>query len=82
MKDNIYDTVLERTVNRIDMVSDRISKNFKNVKPFNKQPVDPVEQVYQYNQLTPQMWSSLRQSMGDQIVNEYIYKMEDLKRRL
>ena len=82
MKENVFDKVVERTVNRIEMATDRIGKNFKGVKPFDKEPVTDADKLYGYNQITPDMFMDLRQSMGNDVVDDYIWEMEEIKRRM
>lgn len=81
MKDNIYDNVLDKTMKRIERASDRIAKNFKNVKPFQKEPLKNKELLLSYEMLTPDDMNQLISRHGRNAVNEFIGEMEQEKVR-
>ena len=70
-KENLYDAVLNRLLSRIEMASDRISTNFKAVKPFDKERVDPKEAMLDFDDMM-QREPELRQNFGDDIVDAYL----------
>tara|TARA_Y100000310_G_scaffold199556_1_gene199532 strand:- start:1324 stop:1584 length:261 start_codon:yes stop_codon:yes gene_type:complete len=81
VKKNIYDSVVDRVVKRVEMVSDKIGENFKGVKPFQKEPLSPADQLYTFNQITPEIETMMRQEMGDETVDDYFAKMNQLRRK-
>ena len=81
MKTNIYDTVVEKTLNRIEKVSDRIAANFKGVTPFNKERMPTKDLLNAYQSLTPEDMNSFIQTYGRDTVNNFISEMEMLKQK-
>lgn len=81
MKDNIYDKVLEKTLKRVEMASDRIAKQFKNVKPFDKEPIPKKELLDYYEMLTAEDMQYLVQQHGEDVINGFIADMEQYKWR-
>ena len=79
--DGIYNDALEKIKNRIGNVSGKISKDFKGVRPFNKEVVSSREKLLQYSQFTPQVEQMSRQQFGDYVVDNYKLKMETLARK-
>ena len=79
MRDNIYDTVLDKTMARVDKVSTTLATKFKNVKPFNKEPIPPKELLQAYQGLNMTDMVYLLQKHGRQKVNDLIYELETLK---
>ncbi len=76
MKDNVYDEVLKRTLERVESVTDTISKNFKGVKPFDKKPIPPREVRRAYDSLSVDDMKFLIQRHGQEKVNQFIGEME------
>ncbi len=81
MKENVFDGVVDKTLNRIESVSDKIAKNFKGMKPFNKEPIKNKDLLNAYNSLTPQEMQTLVQTYGTDSINNFIGEMENLKMR-
>ncbi len=81
MKEGIYNRVLARMTNRIERVSDRMAKEFKNTRPFDQQPVDPRESLMQFSKMTPQDIMGMRQHFGNEVVDDYLLNMAQLTRR-
>lgn len=80
-QDNLYDRVFDQVMARIEKASDLLGRNFKNVKPFQKEPVDNKELLFYYEQLTPLDMRWLIERHGEAKVNDFIYEMETKKRR-
>jgi hypothetical protein len=76
MKPNIYDLVLDKTVKRVDDVSTKIATQFKNIKPFNKEPIPKSEMLNAYRGLTMDDMVYLIQKHGRDKVNDLIYELE------
>lgn len=72
---------MSQTIKIVDGVTGYMAKEFKNVKPFDKNAVSPKEQQYWYDQLSREDMGYLIQKHGSQKVNEFIYKMESLKEK-
>ena len=81
MKDNTYDLVLSKLEKRIDMASDRMAKNFKGMKPFDKEPIKTNELLQHYEGLTPEDIVYLIEQHGPNTVNDFIGEMETAKMR-
>ncbi len=79
MKDNLYDKIMDKTYSRIEKVSDRISHNFKNVKPFNKEPISEKDMLDSYGMLTSPDMEDLIKRYGYDEVNDFIGELELLK---
>ncbi len=80
-KPNFGDKVLDRTMNLTQSVMDYIGKEYQNVKPFDKEAIQAREQLFWYDQLQPVDMMLLRVKHGDEKLNEYIYKMGQLKNK-
>ena len=81
MDKSIYDLVVDELVSRQKDVRVELSNRFRRTKPFRTQKVSNEELLYNYSQITPEMEMSLRQSMGEEAIDDYNIKMENLKRR-
>ena len=81
MKRSIPDTATDKIIKMREMVKGKLSEEYKGTRPYRQDPIPPREQLYQYSQITPEVFMSLRQSLGDDNVNEFVMKMEKLKER-
>jgi len=81
MKENPFDKVVDKTLSRMESVSDGLAKNFKGMKPFNKEPIKNRDLMNAYNSLTPQEMQQLVQTYGTDTINGFIGEMENLKMR-
>jgi len=78
---NIADKVVDGVIERHGKVRARLVEQYKKTKPFRQEPIDPVEMLYHYNQLTPENINELIQVYGRESVNSLIMNMENLKAR-
>ena len=78
---NVFDIATDILKERLNLAFGELKEQFKGTNPYRKEPVSPKEQIYQYSQITPEMEMSLRQSLGDDVVDDYKFKMEKLLRR-
>lgn len=78
-KVNIGDSVLSEVMKGIGKVTDYVSKEFKSVKPFDKEKIDPREQLFWYEQLGIEDMNYLVQKYGEDAVNKYVYEMTMLQ---
>lgn len=76
MKDNIYDEVLARTLQRVDKAATKVAEQFKNVKPFDKEQIPKRELVGAYRGLSVPEMHQLIEKYGADVVDEFIYEME------
>lgn len=81
MRDNVYEKALNNVVERINLASQSLSKQFKNTMPFGTKKIDNSEMLSYYNGLTPEDMGFLIQKHGRDKVNTFIQNMELLKRR-
>lgn len=81
-KVTLMDRVVDKLHGRRTLVRSKLAEQFKKTKPFRMEEISPEEQVYWYNQLTPEMEQTFRQQAGDDVMDKYIGKMESLKRRM
>ncbi len=81
MKRSIPDVATDKVLQMREMVKGKLSAEYKGTRPYRQDPVSPREQLYQYSQITPEIIMSLRQSMGDDVVNEFLGKMQVLQKR-
>ena len=77
MKENFFDNVLKKTLKRVDGATDRLSKQFKNVKPFDKEVIPKKELYSSYRMLTPEDMQALLQQHGPEVVDDFIKEMEE-----
>ena len=81
MKEGIYNRVLAKMLTRIENVSTRMAKEFKGTRPFDQEAVDNRQRLYDYSQLTPEKIQFARQNFGNEVVDNHILEMEQLKAR-
>lgn len=81
MKENVADNILARVNKTVGNVANRLSVQYKGVKPFDKQPVKPEDQLFWYEQLGIQDMDYLIEKHGRDAINEYVFNMETIKQR-
>ena len=81
LRRGIPDLATDKIIAMRGMVQNKLSAEYKGTRPYRQEPVSPREQLYNYAQMTPEMIMSLRQSMGEDVVNEFLGKMEHLRER-
>lgn len=64
---------------RMTGVSDNLAKRFQNVHPFDSREMTPEEQVWRFDQLTPQDMEMRIQTYGAEEVNAFIQRMETMR---
>jgi len=80
MRENPFDRIVDKTMARVERVSNKIGRDFKNMKPFDKEPVSDEDMLASYDMLTPEDMGSLIQYHGEEALNEFIGEMEMKKR--
>lgn len=81
MKNNLSDIIIDKLKERRDLVRNKLTEQYKGVKPFRMTPASDDELLGIYNQMTPEKMSELVAQQGEEKVNQYIEDMETLKRR-
>jgi len=81
MRDNVADSILSKINKRVEAVSRRLSKQYEGVKPFDSKQVSVKKQLDIYSQLTPEDMYFFMGKYGEDVVNNYIQNMEELKAR-
>ena len=76
MKTNLYDNILEGLTEMIEEVSDSISKEFKGVNPFDKEPVSKKQALFDFSQLGPEVQQALRDNLGEDTIDDYLNKLQ------
>ena len=80
-KKSVPDIATDKILQMREMVKRKLTAEYKGTRPYRQDPISPREQLYQYSQITPEILMSLRQSLGDDTINEFLGKMEKLKER-
>ena len=75
MAKNRFDSILEKMLDRIERVSTKMASEFKGTNPFDKESVSKKQLQYNFSQLTPEMQESLRQSLGDEAMDDFTKKI-------
>jgi len=81
MRHNRYDRINDRMLSRIERVTDRMTREFKNTNPFDKEPVSDDEMIRRYDGTTKEQWMELMNTHDPADVEQYKNEMENLKRR-
>lgn len=81
VKDNIYSSALDGAVEIIEEISGAIAEELKGAAPFDKEPIPDDEMLYEYNTMTFDKLNALIDLRGRDWVNQYIERMEMLKRK-
>ena len=79
IEESIYDLWVEELLERQRLVRGELKKRFKKTKPFRMEPMSREETLYNDSQITPEMKMSLRQSMGDDVMDDYEFEMQNLR---
>jgi len=84
MKENIADGILSEVVDLIGKASGYLKSEYGKSKPFAKQKVSTAERLYEYDQFRqqPETMDAKIEREGADAVNQYIYEMEQLKKRV
>ena len=80
-KKSVPDIATDKILQMREMVKGKLSAEYKGTRPYRQDPIPPREQLYQYAQMTPEIIMSLRQAMGDDVVNEFLGKMQTLQNK-
>jgi len=77
---NIFDIASDLLKTRLDNASVLMSKQFKGKDPYRQEKVEPVEQLYEFNQIPDEVKQQLRIQMP-QVYNKYEQDMNKIQER-
>jgi len=63
MKEGFWDTVTNELKSSMQYVRETVKNDFKNVKPYQKEPMKPADVMAQYLSLTEEQKGTYRQTM-------------------
>ena len=81
MSEGINNLTLKKMEDMIGRAMTQIDKQFKGVRPFDKQPITPKEQLFQFSQMSPSVATALRESVGEEAWTNYLMDINDIARR-
>ena len=81
MKNNLYEDALDGVEDVVNEVSQGIADEFKKAKPFDKEPIPNDQLLQAYVNLTPQDMQMFMQKYPKDVLEDFIFDMEDLKDR-
>ena len=81
LKKGLGDLVIDKLHERRLLVRQKLAQQYKRTKPFRMEEVSTAEQLYDFNQLTPEAMAELRQQAGNEAVDAYIASMTKLQAR-
>ena len=79
-RDNIFDIASDELKSRLDMAYGELRNQFKGTHPYRKDPLSPAEQLYNFNQIPPDVREQLRAQMGG-TYSQYEQKMLKIQER-
>lgn len=79
MESGFWDDVTTELKQSMQFLRMSVREDFKGTKPYRKDPPDPKQQLLDYDSLTPQDVEFARQNYGDEVVENYIRDMEQLR---
>ncbi len=78
VKTNRLDIITDLLNERINGVKEEVSRQFKGTNPYRQEPVSPQERIQKYLNTSPEQIQFMRQNFGNQAVDTYIAKMNEL----
>jgi len=83
MREAFGDRVLNKTLAKVERISDKIAERFKNVQPFDKEAVSEEELLYHYEmeRQDPNLMLQRLQRDGWEKTDKYIHDLEQLKQK-
>jgi len=81
MRKNRYDRIMDKMLNRIERVSDKMAKEFKGTNPFDKEPVSNDEALYEYENMGYEKFEQIANTQGLEAAVGWRDEMEALKQR-
>ena len=81
METSIFEDAVEILLERQRLTKLELKTRFKKTKPFRMEQVPTDEMMYEYNTMTPEKFNTLLNTYGEEVMNEFVYNMEMLKRK-
>ena len=81
METSIFEDAVEILLERQRLTKLELKARFKKTKPFRMEQVPTDEMMYEYNTMTPEKFNTLLNTYGEEVMNEFVYNMEMLKRK-
>ena len=83
MKEGFFNKVLDKAEERMERVSDRVTKEFKNTLPFDTEEISRTQMLQNYEMLNtkPDMIMHFVEKYGIETVKGFVQEMEDEKLR-
>lgn len=83
MRENRYDKILAKMTNRIERVSDKMAREFKNTNPFDQERIPDNERIMTYFDFldNPEVEQEWRMTAGDAAIDKYHLDMRELINR-
>jgi hypothetical protein len=79
MKENPADVVTNEILARVNKVSERISKQLKNTKPFAREMLPARTKIWAVDNLGLLDMEDFRKEFGDEAISKLLYEVEKLK---
>lgn len=81
MKENPFDRRMDKLLDYTNHISDKMDKEFKGMKPFDKEVISDEDMYKSYKMLTPTDMAFLIQKHSYEEVNEFVREMESYPMR-
>ena len=81
MREGIHNRTLEKIEGMLGRAKMQIDKDLKGVRPFDKQPITPREQLFQFSQMKPEVLEATRRAVGEEAWQNFLMDMSDIARR-
>ncbi len=78
MKNNKFDLVTDLVKHRINLAIGEAQRRFKNTNPYRMEKVTDEDRIRDYQTLTPEKIGFAKQNFGEDEVNAYLTKMQNL----
>ena len=81
MKENLGDKIVDKMKERLALTRTRLASIYKTTKPFRMESISKEEALYEYEHMGMEDMMNRITRDGEDATNQYIYEMEQLKRR-
>ncbi len=78
MKNNKFDIVTDEVKRRMSLAIGEARRRFKNTNPYRMEKVTDEDRIRDYQTLTPEKIAFAKQNFGENEVNAYLTKMQNL----
>lgn len=81
MNENLFDLVVDGLHEVRQQVRSELSKQYRRTKPFRMEPLSAHDQLWFYDQFTPEDMDYAVKTYGEDAMNSYVFDMEKLRVR-